>query len=202
MSTSEPSDYPEENPFEVSAGSHLQDPYDNADGIHQADDTRMQVPPIESSYWTGLLVLGTLSISSCLFSSIRVPVGVFGVVGTIGWMLVLFANFLIPLLPLSLIRLAIHRHRIAQAIDQQAYPGGQRFGLGYLISSLLLSLGCLFGGGVLFFGVCTALLYLSDGGPLMGRSSEWTLLPLLALDGIVSFIATGFLINLSVPKYR
>ncbi|MFO0410888.1 MAG: hypothetical protein ACK50R_04535, partial [Planctomycetota bacterium] len=35
-------------------------------------------------------------------------------------------------LPLSLIRLWMHRWSIARAIQDQIYPGGQRFDLGYL----------------------------------------------------------------------
>ena len=203
MNSSSKPDDPHENPFAVSAGSQIEDSDAKRFGIGTAEDSRTQMPPVEQSYWTGFLLFGLLSLANCVVSSLRVPVSTVasGPALSIILMMVWFSSFLILFLPLCLIRLGLHRYSISKAIEAQTYPGGQRFGFVYQIKSLMLSAVSLFGGGLMFFGICTGFLILSDNGGLP-MVSEWVFLPLLTIDGLVSLMVTGFLLNLSVPKYR
>ena len=203
MNSSSKPDDPHENPFAVSAGSQIEDSDAKRFGIGTAEDSRTQMPPVEQSYWTGFLLFGLLSLANCVVSSLRVPVSTVasGPALSVILLMVWFSSFLILFLPLCLIRLGLHRYSISKAIEAQTYPGGQRFGFVYLIKSLLLSAVSLFGGGLMFFGICTGFLILSDNGGLP-MVSEWVFLPLLTIDGLVSLMVTGFLLNLSVPKYR
>lgn len=159
------------------------------------------MPPVEQSYWTGFLALGLLSIATCVIPTQGVAPSFVGPSFALIILLVWFSSCLIFLLPMSLIRLGLHRKNIARAIQQRTYPGGQRFGFAYLAWSLVLSMLSFLGGGFLFFGVCTGLVLMSEGGELP-VASEWLFFPLLILDGIISLLATGFLLNLGVPKYR
>jgi hypothetical protein len=103
-------------------------------------------------------------------------------------------------LPLSLVRLRIHRSNIARAIQAGTYPGGQRFGLGYLFQSLLLSALCSLGGGVIFFGICAGGIVVSES--IFNAYSEFIGIPLFLIDGIISLIATIYLLRLGIPKYQ
>lgn len=203
MNSSSKPDDPHENPFAVSAGSQIEDSDAKRFGIGTAEDSRTQMPPVEQSYWTGFLLFGLLSLANCVVSSLRVPVSTVasGPALSVILLMVWFSSFLILFLPLCLVRLGLHRYSISKAIEAQTYPGGQRFGFVYLIKSLMLSAVSLFGGGLMFFGICTGFLILSDNGGLP-MVSEWVFLPLLTIDGLVSLMVTGFLLNLSVPKYR
>ena len=205
MSNANLPEEPYENPFEAprTYGFGENDGGSDPFGNQGSDDDSHQMPPVEQSYWTGFLLFGLLSLANCVVSSLRVPVSTVASVPALSVILLMvwFSSFLILFLPLCLVRLGLHRYSISKAIEAQTYPGGQRFGFGYLIKSLMLSTVSLFGGGLMFFGICTGFLILSDNGGLP-VVSEWVFLPLLTIDGLVSLMVTGFLLNLSVPQYR
>jgi hypothetical protein len=99
-------------------------------------------------------------------------------------------------IPFALIRLGVHRWNIAKAIENGRYPGTQRFGLWYLISSIIFSWLCLFAGGILFFGICLAILATNPNNSYNASAF------LLVGDGLLSFLFAGFLFKLGVPRYR
>jgi hypothetical protein len=205
MSNANLPEEPYENPFEAprTYGFGENDGGSDRFGNQGSDDDSHQMPPVEQSYWTGFLLFGLWSLATCVIPSLRFPVWsvASGPAFTVFLLMVWFSSFLILFLPLCLIRLGLHRYSISKAIDAQTYPGTQRFGFEYLIKSLMLSAVSVFGGGLMFFGICTGFLILSDNGGLP-MVSEWVFLPLLTIDGLVSLMVTGFLLNLSVPQYR
>ncbi|MFM8570091.1 MAG: hypothetical protein ACKOAU_00700 [Pirellula sp.] len=105
---------------------------------------------------------------------------------------------MIVLLPMALIRLALHRRNIAKAIQAESYPGNQTFGVGYLMYSLFMSFACLAAGCFLFFGICTGLFLGSQWVGLI----DFLAGPLLILSAILSVVTSGYLLNLGIPKYR
>jgi len=199
MTSSNTPDQPEENPFEVSAGSQSEDAFEGS-RTDATDESRFLMPPVESSYWTGVITLGLMIFVFCGIAGFNLgptdvgPWDILLVMFSFGMGLLCFA------LPLSLIRLWMHRWSIARAIQDQTYPGGQRFDLGYLGYSLVLSSLCFLGGGMLFFGICTAVLLVSESffNPIV----EFIGIPLFFLDGLISFLATLHLLRLGIPKYR
>lgn len=200
MSSSNTPDPPEENPFEVSAGSQSENAFEGS-RTDATDASRFLMPPVESSYWTGVITLGLMIFVFCGIA------GLLGI-GTVNMgpleIPLAFLSFISSLLcfalPLSLIRLWMHRWSIARAIQDETYPGGQRFDLGYLGYSLVLSTLSFLGGGILFFGICTAVLIVSES--FLNPIVEFIGIPLFFLDGLISFLATLHLLRLGVPKYR
>ena len=199
MTSSNTPDESQENPFEVTACSPSDDAFGGS-STDASDESRFQMPRVESAYWTGLFVLGLTMFGSCAITVLRLgppDMGPFAIVLALisyGITLLFFA------LPLSLIRLWIHRSNIARAIQEGTYPGGQRFGLGYLFQSMILSSLCSLGGGVIFFGICLGGIVVSES--IFNAYSEFIGLPLFLMDGIISLIATIYLLRLGVPKYR
>jgi hypothetical protein len=199
MTSPNTSDENQENPFEVSAGSLSEDAFGGS-SADASGDSRFQMPPVESVYWTGVFVLGLTMFGSCAIPVLRLgppDIGPFAIVLAFiayGITLLFFA------LPLSLVRLRIHRSNIARAIQAGTYPGGQRFGLGYLFQSLLLSALCSLGGGVIFFGICAGGIVVSES--IFNAYSEFIGIPLFLIDGIISLIATIYLLRLGIPKYQ
>lgn len=200
MHSSELPDDSSENPFEFSGES-------NVDGAGYGSDPQHiqeEVPPVKSSYWIGAAAIWLVSFMPCLVSVTGFdPIGI-GVLFDIlsGFFIVIawFSTLMFFAVPLCLIRLWIHRHNIANAIERQSYPGKDEFDFMYLLYSLVLCSLCLMGGGVLFFGICTGLFIITE--PLKNPIVEYIGLPLLAFDGIISLVATVFLIRIGVPKYR
>jgi hypothetical protein len=96
------------------------------------------------------------------------------------------------LIPLSLLRLGLHRRSIAKAILMQTYPGGQRFGLWYLFYSLVFSGICVLGGIVAFFGLCLGIR-VTIGFPEMLS---------LSVSVVLALAVSIFLLILGIPKYR
>jgi len=199
MTSSNTPDQPEENPFEVSAGSQSEDAFEGT-RTDATDESGFLMPPVESSYWTGVITLGRMIFVFCGIAGFNLgptdvgPWDILLVMFSFGMGLLCFA------LPLSLIRLWMHRWSIARAIGEQRYPGGQRFGLGYLIYSLVLSTLSFFVGGMLFFGICTAVTLVTES--FFNAFVEFIGIPLFFLDGLISFLATLHLLRLGVPKYR
>jgi hypothetical protein len=152
------------------------------------------MPPVERSYWFGILVLLVLSsvgyfYGDYFFGTIGPPLTV-----VLTGVLVALAMWMSVTIPFALIRLGVHRWHIARAIEKGNYPGRQRFGLWYLISSIIFSWLCLFGGGILFFGICTAIM-ISEG---TNRTSNFNQLLLIG-DGLFSLLFAGFLFKLGIP---
>jgi hypothetical protein len=157
------------------------------------------MPPIEMSYWIGAVGLGLIAFSGCWISwfPLQPYSGIFflGIV-VLGWSLCCA-------IPFALIRLALHRWNIRRAIETETYPGGQRFGIGYLIYSILLSLFCLMGGGLVFFGICTGVFLTGEIGRMNTYGTyAWISVVLLGVDAVVSLFVAGFLLKLGIPKYR
>jgi hypothetical protein len=144
------------------------------------------MPPIEMSYWIGLLVLMALGL-----------VGVFsyGNSTEMSWTLAILTSWWIPFV---LLRLGVHRWNIAKAIAMDKYPGTQRFGLWYLISSIFICWLCLFSGGVLFFGVCTVAVMSAYGSKTGGDGPVWMLL----VGNFLSLLFAGFLFYRAIPQYE
>ena len=117
-------DQPDENPFEASVGWHSEEVRLETG---KEEDSKPQMPPVEQSYWTGFLALGLLSIATCVVPTLGVAPSFVGPSFALIILLVWFSSCLIFLLPMSLIRLGLHRKNIARAIEQRTYPGGQRF---------------------------------------------------------------------------
>ena len=200
MTSSNAPNQPDENPFEFSVGSDPDVSNRGGSGVDPTEDEQLQMPPVESSYWTGVGVLGMTCLSACLVPRLVgtpyaiVPFSV--LLALFGWC----SSLLFVSLPLSMMRLWLHRRNIARAIQEQTYPGGQRFDFWYLVYSLLLSSLSFFGGGILFFGICTGLFVFSETAyaPL----GEVIFIPILIFDGIISLLATFFLLRLGIPRYR
>jgi hypothetical protein len=201
MTTPNSPNQPEENPFEFSVGSDPDVSYRESSGVAKTEDAQLQMPPVESSYWVGAAGLGLIAFSGCWISwfPLQPYSGIFflGIV-VLGWSLCCA-------IPFALIRLALHRWNIRRAIETETYPGGQRFGIGYLIYSILLSLFCLMGGGLDFFGICTGVfltgeLWMSPYGPF--GTYDWIPAVLFGVDAVVSLFVAGFLLKLGIPKYR
>lgn len=199
MTSSNTPDEPEENPFEVSAGSQSEDAFEGT-RTDATDESWLLMPPVESSYWTGVITLGLMVIVFCGIAALAAAPTTVGPLAIPLGLLSFVMSLLCFALPLSLIRLWMHRWSIARAIQDQIYPGGQRFDLGYLGYSLVLSSLSFLGGGMLFFGICTAVLLVSES--FFNPFVEFIGIPLFFLDGLISFLATLHLLRLGVPKYR
>lgn len=199
MSSSNTPDQPEENPFEVSAGSQSEDAFEGT-RTDATDASRVLMPPVESSYWTGVITLGLMIFVLCGIAALAAAPTAVGPLAIPFAFLSFISSLLCFALPLSLIRLWMHRWSIARAIQDETYPGGQRFDLGYLGYSLVLSTLSFLGGGILFFGICTAVLIVSES--FLNPIVEFIGIPLFFLDGLISFLATLHLLRLGVPKYR
>jgi hypothetical protein len=176
--------------FHVTAESSLNQGEATQPSWH--DDIDHQVPPVDGSYWVTIGLLGLFSLTICFaFASANFwPPSLF-------WGLTEFAGWaLMVLIPLSLLRLGLHRRSIAKAILMQSYPGGQRFGLWYLFYSLVLSGVCVLGGIVAFFGLCLGISVTTrPNGYLSGML-------LLSVSGVLALAISIFLLILGIPKYR
>ena len=154
------------------------------------DDFDQQVPPVDGSYWVTIGLLGLFSLTICFASwNFWSPSLFWGVTEFSGWALMV-------LIPLSLLRLGLHRRSIAKAILMQTYPGGQRFGLWYLFYSLVFSGICVLGGIVAFFGICVGISVTTrPNGYFPGML-------LLSVSGVLALAISIFLLILGIPKYR
>ena len=199
MTSSNTPDQPEENPFEVSAGLQSEDAFEGT-RTDASGESRLLMPPVESSYWIGVITLGLMIFAFCGIAALAAAPTAVGPLAIPLGLLSFIMSLLCFALPLSLIRLWMHRWSIARAIQDQIYPGGQRFDLGYLGYSLVLSSLCFLGGGMLFFGICTAVLVVSES--FFNPTVEFIGIPLFFLDGLISFLATLHLLRLGIPKYR
>jgi hypothetical protein len=196
VSSSNTPDDPYENPYEAHAGSQAESLQESGFRSYEAEDFRTQMPPVERSYWFGILILLALSLvgyfcGDYLFGTVGPPLTVV-VIGVF----IALAMWMSVTIPFALIRLGVHRWNIAKAIENGRYPGTQRFGLWYLISSIIFSWLCLFAGGILFFGICLAILATNPNNS--NNASAF----LLVGDGLLSFLFAGFLFKLGVPRYR
>jgi hypothetical protein len=156
MTSSKPPDDSQDNPFEVSAGSLSEDAFGGS-SADASGESRFQMPPVEGAYWTGVSVLGLMILVFCGISALGIGAPVYGLGAVVVAMMVFGMTLLFFALPLSLVRLWIHRSNIARAIQDGRYPGGH----------------------VEFIGP-----------------------PLLLFDGIISLIATIYLLRLGIPKYQ
>lgn len=196
MSSSNTSGDPDENPYEF-AGSQAESLQASDVRSFDAEDFRTQMPPVERSYWFGILVLLTLSsvgyfCGDYLFGTVGPPLTV-----VLTGVLIALAMWMSVTIPFALIRLGVHRWNISRAIEKGMYPGRQRFGLWYLIWSIIFSWLCLIAGGMLFFGICTAIVF-SQGLNRMDNFIQF----LLIGDGLLSLLFAGFLFKLGIPRYR
>ena len=193
-----------DNPFEFTGMPNV----DRSDSSVFGSDpelARLMVPPVKSSYWIGAGAIWFMSFTPCWISVLgaapTVYLGLGPFVDLLAGFILLIAWFSVLLffaVPFSLMRLRMHRQSIARAIEQQTYPGRVEFDFMYLVYSLVLTSLSLMGGGILFLGICTGLFMVTEPlKPIVGYLG----LPFLALDGIISLIATFFLIRLGVPKY-
>jgi len=186
VTTSNSSDEPLDNPFEAYVDSDAGGARFESDNRSDSEDRRAQMPPIEMSYWLGFLVLmglvGVFSYGYYPFS--------------MSWTLAILTCWWTPFV---LLRLVVHRWNIARAIEMDKYPGTQRFGLWYLISSVFVCWLCLLSGGVLFFGVCTIAVMSAQGSKTGGDNAVWML---TIGDGFLSLLFAGFLFYRGIPKYE
>ena len=207
MNRENPSEDPCENPFEVYEDSKSHGGgIDHGSGRDFADqeylDHEHAMPPIERSYWIGvatLLALGLIGFFSggILFGSMNRG----GILNWLSWIFVP-AMWISLGVPLALLRLVLHRFYLARFIKNQTYLGAHRFGFWYLCFSMVLSWLSIIGGGVLFFGICTAIFISSNYGlfdVVPYNSPQWIA---FAMDGILSLLFAGYLTWLGVPKYR
>jgi len=189
---------PSDNPFEFSVGSDPDDSNQGRLGADPAEDEQLQMPPIKASFWIGSVTLVALGM-----------IGFFNLGGffnpnglrliPILFSLILRSAMWMSLgVPFAVIRLVAHRGYIARAIRNGTYPGNQRFGLWYLIQSIIFTYLCLLGGGMLFMGLCTA--YAASGTTYSYRGL-WDY-QLGVAGGILSLCFAGFLFVLGIPKYR
>lgn len=200
MSASNSSDEPIENPYEVSADPEGAGDRVDAYSRNASDEFEAQMLPIQSSYWVGVMVLLVLGMTGLVFYTSFPPIFVwnmsataFLVYNTLG-----LATWMTLSIPFALVRLVLHRRNIARAIEFDRYPGTQRFGLWYLIWSIILSWLCLIAGGVLFFGICTAIFI---AGNSQGSLGDFAGIALIG-DGFLSFLFAGFLFTRTIPRYR
>lgn len=197
MSDTNSQDDSSENPFEAHLGPEVPDPMSSGFNPYENTDPQTLIPPVKPSYWIGASILGLLSIMSFLvptvfYDPISQPLLAF--LMSFIWI----CTPMIVLLPMALIRLALHRRNIAKAIQAESYPGNQTFGVGYLMYSLFMSFACLAAGCFLFFGICTGLFLGSQWVGLI----DFLAGPLLILSAILSVVTSGYLLNLGIPKYR
>lgn len=155
------------------------------------DDFDQQVPPVDDSYWVAIGLLGLFSLTTIFFASwiFWSPSPFLSLTEFAGWALMV-------LIPLSLLRLGLHRRSIAKAILMQSYPGGQRFGLWYLFYSLVFSGVCVLGGVVAFFGICLGISVTTR------PNGYFTGMLLLSVSGSLALAISIFLLILGIPKYR
>jgi hypothetical protein len=199
VSSSHSKDESFENPFEPPTARLLEESSDGVpDPTNQVDGT-LQVPRVQRSYWTGIAVLGAIGIAFYFGALIPSYYSMPPIIeGLFGGLLAVFGS-LSALLPIALIRLALHRMYISRAIASGRYPGNQQFDIMYLIYSLILCWVSLLGGFVVFFGICTAVFFMG-GTPL--RQLTTAELTILGVDVLISISLVGFLIHLGIPKYR
>ena len=146
-----------------------------------------RIPPVEASYGyaIGFLILGLF-----LTGFIGAP----------------WAPFSIAILglPFAIIRLFLHRSSIARAIRDGRYPGGVRFNYVYFIVSIVLGVFCVFAGILVFFLVCTVVIYsIADRtpyGPIgaLDEAGPW----FLGVNALLAFFTSLALNRLSVPRYQ
>ena len=146
-----------------------------------------KIPPVEASYGYAIvfLILGLF-----LTGFIGAPVAPFSI-AILG-------------LPFAIIRLFLHRSSIARAIRDGRYPGGVRFNYVYFIVSIVLGVFCVFAGILVFFLVCTVVIYsIADStpyGPLgaIDKAGPW----FLGVNALLAFFTSLALNRLSVPRYQ
>jgi hypothetical protein len=146
-----------------------------------------KIPPVEASYGyaIGFLILGLF-----LTGFIGAPVAPFSI-AILG-------------LPFAIIRLFLHRSSIARAIRDGRYPGGVRFNYVYFIVSIVLGVFCVFAGILVFFLVCTVVIYsIADRtpyGPIgaLDEAGPW----FLGVNALLAFFTSLALNRLSVPRYQ
>ena len=146
-----------------------------------------KIPPVEASYGyaIGFLILGLF-----LTGFIGPPVAPFSI-AILG-------------LPFAIIRLFLHRSSIARAIRDGRYPGGVRFNYVYFIVSIVLGVTCVFAGILVFFLVCTVVIYsIADRtpyGPIgaLDEAGPW----FLGVNALLAFFTSLALNRLSVPRYQ
>jgi hypothetical protein len=189
VSASNSSDEPIENPYEAYVNSETEEARVEGYSRSESEERRAQMPPIQRSYWIGILVLvvfGCMGLMNYFTTFGSFPFGD----------ILSYGSWISWCTPFALIRLVWHRWNIARAIENGQYPGTQRFGLWYLISSIIFSWLCLFAGGILFFGICLAILATNPNNSYNASAF------LLVGDGLLSFLFAGFLFKLGVPRYR
>lgn len=146
-----------------------------------------KIPPVEASYGYAIvfLILGLF-----LTGFIGAPVAPFSI-AILG-------------LPFAIIRLFLHRSSIARAIRDGRYPGGVRFNYVYFIVSIVLGVFCVFAGILVFFLVCTVVIYsIADRtpyGPIgaLDEAGPW----FLGVNALLAFFTSLALNRLSVPRYQ
>ena len=146
-----------------------------------------KIPPVEASYGyaIGFLILGLF-----LTGFIGAPVAPFSI-AILG-------------LPFAIIRLFLHRSSIARSIRDGRYPGGVRFNYVYFIVSIVLGVFCVFAGILVFFFVCTVVIYsIADRtpyGPIgaLDEAGPW----FLGVNALLAFFTSLALNRLSVPRYQ
>jgi len=151
-----------------------------------------KIPPVEASYGyaIGFLILGLFLTGFILSGFIGIAVAPFSI-AILG-------------LPFAIIRLFLHRSSIARAIRDGRYPGGVRFNYVYFIVSIVLGVFCVFAGILVFFLVCTVVIYsIADStpyGPLgaIDKAGPW----LLGGNALLAFFTSLALNRLSVPRYQ
>jgi hypothetical protein len=178
------------NPYEFHVTGESSTTQGEATQASWYDDFDQQVPPVDASYWIAIGLLGLFTVGVCFSDANIWSVNMV-------WVLIGIAGrSLVVLIPLALIRLGLHRQAIAKAIRLETYPGGQRFGLLYLLYSLVFSGGCVLCGMFAFFGIC---LGISVTARPSGPGLEWLS---VSVSGSLALAISIFLLILGIPKYR
>ncbi len=141
-----------------------------------------EIPPVEASYVfsIALLILGMIVAG---FTGIAIFPFSWGILG----------------LPLAILRLFLHRSSISRAIRDGRYPGGVRFNYAYFFVSLVLGVFCDIAGILVFFLVCTLIIFSAEGNSsAFENAAPW----LLGANAILAIFTSLALNRMSVPRYQ
>ena len=175
----------EVNPFAPPEISETQ--YASPSPKEPPDPTR-QIPPIKPSY--GIAIGVFLLVCYILFAlgpqtfAMGAPTAPLGVLGFVA-------------IPFAVARLIVHRKNIKRAIENRRFPGGVQFDGLYFLISLVIACFAVIAGILVFFLFC-AMVLSSEASGLSGAGA----IIITALDAILAFLTTSFLIRLATPRYE
>lgn len=144
-------------------------------------DPTQQLPPIKPSYG---LAIGVFLLVCFLFLALGAPTAPLSALGFIAT-------------PFAVARLSVHRKNIKRAIENRRFPGGVQFDGLYFLASLAIACFAVIAGILVFFLFC-AMVLSSEASGLSGAGA----IIITALDAVLAFLTTSFLIRLATPRYE